>query len=90
MGLLGRSIKEWKVILLFLDLNYILFFIRFLPQRIKNRSPQSLNRYQGKRKDTNEQMGSTKRGQDNMIEFVNMIPDECIIELSDRWYFGKR
>ncbi len=79
-----------KVILLFLDLNYILFFIRFLPQRIKNRSPQSLNRYHSKRIDTNERMENTKRGQENMIEFVKILPDECIIELSERWFCGKR
>ena len=84
-----KSISKIKLILLFLDLNYILFFIRFLPQRIKNRSPQSLNRY-SKRIDTNEQMQINKRGQDNMIEFVKMLPDECIIELSERWFCGKR
>lgn len=36
--------------------------------------------------DTNERMRITKMGQDNMLEFVRVVPDECLIELSEMRY----
>ncbi len=53
---------------------------------LRNRSPQSLNSHSVNRIDTNERMRITKMGQDNMVEFVRIVPDQCLIELSETRY----
>ncbi len=54
------------------------------------RSYQALNHHSVKRLDTNEQMELTKRGQDNMTEFCRIVPDECLIDLSERIYCASK
>jgi len=53
---------------------------------LRNRSHQSLNHHSVNRIDTNERMRITKIGQDNMVEFVRIVPDQCLIELSEMGY----
>jgi len=50
------------------------------------RSNQSLINQNTKRFDTQGEMEKMERARDNMQEFVDMVPDECIAELSFRWY----
>ncbi len=50
------------------------------------RSNQSLISPFKKRIDTKMVMERLEIGRDNMEEFVKIVPDECIIDLSHRWY----
>ncbi len=59
---------------------------KFLTILLRKRSHQALNPYSENRIDTNEQMRIIKQGQDNMSEFVRIVPDECLIELSESGY----
>lgn len=59
---------------------------KFLTILLRKRSHQALNPHSVNRTDTNEQMRIIKEGQDNMTEFVRIVPDECLIDLSDKVY----
>lgn len=62
------------------------FLRKFLTILLRKRSHQALNPHSVKRIDTNEQMQIIKQGQDNMEEFVRIVPDECLIDLSEKVY----
>ncbi len=53
---------------------------------IFKRSNQSLITPYKKRIDTQGEIARIQLGRDNMVEFMKMVPDECIIDLSNRWY----
>lgn len=53
-------------------------------------SNKSLIKPNSKGIDTIEVMMRNEMVRDNLTEFVKIIPDECIIELSDRWFFVKK
>jgi len=36
--------------------------------------------------DTKGEIERIERGRENMIEYLKNMPDECIIDLSNRWY----
>lgn len=61
----------------------------FFTKLLTGRSHQGLNHHSVIRIDTNEQMRIIKKGQDNMLEFVRTVPDECLIELSEMRYCRK-
>ncbi len=50
------------------------------------RSNQSLIIPSIKRFDTKGEIDRIERGRDNMTEFLKIVPDECIIELSEKVY----
>ena len=62
------------------------FFKKLFTIIFRKRSHQALNPHLEKVMNTNERMEITKKGQDNMIEFVKIVPDECLIELSEKIY----
>jgi len=39
-----------------------------------------------KRFDTKGEIERIERGRDNMTKYLKTVPDECIIDLSNRWY----
>jgi hypothetical protein len=39
-----------------------------------------------RRLDTQGEIEKMEKGRDNMQEFVDMVPDECLLDLSFRWY----
>lgn len=94
MGLLRRSIAlafykiYWEQFCL--PINYLLFHLKFTVFKVHRRSKQSLIKPTRKPIDTNEQMAILEIGRDNMTEFVKKVPDECLIDLSERCYCGKR
>ncbi len=53
---------------------------------IFNRSNQSLIIPSIKRFDTKGEIDRIERGRENMIKYLKTMPDECIIDLSNRWY----
>lgn len=55
-------------------------------KRKRKRSSQSLITPSIQRIDTKGEMQKIELGRDNMEEFVRMVPDECIVDLSHRWY----
>lgn len=65
------------------------FFRKLLTKLLTIRSHQGLNRHSVIRIDTYERMRINKKGQDDMIEFVKLVPDECLIELSEMWFCNK-
>ena len=50
------------------------------------RSNQSLIIPSIKRFDTKGEIERIERGRDNMTKYLKTMPDECIIDLSNRWY----
>jgi len=72
-----------------LPINYIIFFFKFKVFKIQKRSNQSLITSSSKRVDTLGEIERIERGRDNMVEFVNTVPDECLIELSEKVYCNK-
>ncbi len=74
----------WEQIVI--PINYLIYIIKFSILKVNMRSKETLNSHSSNRLDTNEQMQIIKKGQDDMIEFLNTVPDECIVELSHRWY----
>ena len=52
----------------------------------RKRSSQSLIIPSKKTIDTKGVIELIERGRDNMQEFVKIVPDECIVDLSHRWY----
>ncbi len=66
------------------------FFNKIFSVILRRRSHQALNHHLEKIMTTNERMEITRKGQDNMIEFVKIIPDECLIELSEMIYCVRR
>jgi len=50
------------------------------------RSNQSLINQNKKRLDAQEEMKRLEIGRDNMEEFARIVPDECLVDLSFRWY----
>lgn len=52
----------------------------------RKRSTESLITHRKERFDTKGEMRRMELGRDNMEEFVKIVPDECIVDLSHRWY----
>ena len=57
---------------------------------LTRRSHQALNPHSVKMMDTYERMELIKMGQDNMIEFCRIVPDECLIDLSEKIYCASK
>jgi hypothetical protein len=53
---------------------------------IFKRSNQSLIISSIKRIDTKGEIERIERGRNNMAKYLKTVPDECIIDLSNRWY----
>ena len=60
--------------------------LRSIFNLIFKRSNQSLIISSIKRFDTKGEIDRIERGRDNMTKYLKTIPDECIIDLSNRWY----
>ncbi len=69
-----------------LPINWLVFHIKFTILKVQRRSNQSLISPRKKRIDTKKEMERLEIGRDNMEEFVRIVPDECLIDLSFRWY----
>jgi len=69
-----------------LPINYIVFFIKFRIFKVHKRSNQSLIIPSSIRIDTKGEIERIETGRDNMQEFLEIVPDECLIDLSNRWY----
>jgi len=67
-------------------INYLVFFFNFWVFKRQKRSNETLITSHSKRIDTQGEIQKMERGRDNMIEFMKMVPDECIIELSEKVY----
>lgn len=93
MELLWRSVSlklyqiYWEQFCL--PINYLVYFFKFRIFKIHRRSNQSLITPCSKRIDTQGVIDRNEKGRDNMTEFVNMVPDECLIELSQKVYCNK-
>jgi len=82
MGLLWRSIT-----LVFYQLIY---FIKFNVLKVDKRSNQPLITSGSKRFDIQGEIERNEKARDNLMEFVTMVPDECLPEMSFRWYCGNK
>jgi len=60
--------------------------LRSIFNLIFKRSNQYLITPSIKRFDTKGEITRMEIGRDNMVEFLKIVPDECIIDLSNRWY----
>ncbi len=69
-----------------LPINHFVFYIKFRIFKVHKRSNQSLIIPSSIRIDTKGEIERIERGRDNMQEFLKKLPDECIIDLSNRWY----
>ncbi len=69
-----------------LPINFLIFHIKFTIFKVHRRSNQTLITHSSKRIDTLGVIEIIERGRDNMEEFVKMVPDECLLDLSFRWY----
>ncbi len=69
-----------------LPINYTIFFIKFRIFKVHQRSNQSLIIPSSIRVDTKGEIERIETGRDNMQEFLEIVPDECIIDLTNRWY----
>ena len=79
----------WDMIAL--PINYFIYIIKFTILKKHKRSSQSLITPAKKTFDTYMQIQRMESGRDDMEEFVKMVPDECLIELSERCYcIGKK
>jgi len=93
MELLWRSVSlklyqiYWEQFCL--PINYLVYYFKFRIFKIHRRSNQSLITPSSKRIDTKGEIERIERGRDNMNEFVKMVPDECLIELSEKVYCTK-
>jgi len=90
MELLWRSVSlklyqiYWEQIAL--PINYLVYFFKFRIFKVHKRSKQSLIIPSSKRIDTNREIERMELGRDNMQEFLIKLPDECIVDLTNRWY----
>ncbi len=73
-----------------LPINYIIYYFKFNIFKVHKRSNQSLITHSSKTFDTLGVIERMEKGRDNMEEFVKMVPDECLLDLSFRWYCVKR
>jgi len=64
----------------------IIKILRSIFNFIFKRSHQYLITPSIKRFDTKGEISRLEEGRDNMIEFIKIVPDECLIDLSNRWY----
>ena len=69
-----------------LPINYLVYYIKFRIVKVHKRSNQSLIIPSSIRIDTKGEIERIERGRDNMQEFLENVPDECLIDLSNRWY----
>ena len=69
-----------------LPINYLVYFFKFTIFKMYKRSNQSLINQNKKRLDAQEEMKKMEIGRDNMEEFARIVPDECLVDLSFRWY----
>ncbi len=74
----------WEQIVL--PINFIIFHIKFSILKVHKRSNQSLIRPSARTIDTNEHIRIIEKGRENMCEFVRIVPDECLIDLSEKVY----
>ena len=86
----SKKIKPILIKLFYSQIVYLIdlifFHLKFSVFKIHKRSSQTLNSHRVKAVNTNEQMALMEIGRDNMTEFVRMVPDEVIVDLSHRWY----
>lgn len=71
-----------------LPINYLIYLFKFTILKRHKRSSQSLITPTKKTFDTNGQMQRLEQGRDDMEEFVKIVPDQCLIELSEKIYCG--
>jgi hypothetical protein len=64
----------------------IIKILRSIFNFIFERSHQYLITPSIKRFDAKGEISRIEKGRDNMIEFIKIVPDECLIDLSNRWY----
>ena len=69
-----------------LPINFIVFHIKFNLIHVHKRSTKILITSKPKRIDTKGEMERLEIGRDNMANYLNSIPDECIIDLSNKVY----
>ena len=69
-----------------LQINYTVFFFNLKVFKRHLRSKQSLIIRSSKRIDAKGEIEKMERGRNNMQEFVKIVPDECLIELSEKVY----
>jgi hypothetical protein len=74
----------WEQVVL--PINFTVFFIKFRIFKVHKRSNQSLIIPSSIRFDTKGEIERIEKGRDNMQEFLEIVPDECIIDLTNRWY----
>ena len=74
----------WKQIAL--PINHLIYFIKFPIFRVHKRSDQPLITSHSKRFDIQGEIERNEKARDNLMEFIKMVPDECIPELTFRWY----
>jgi len=74
----------WTLIALPFD--YTIYFIKFSILKTHKRSTKILITSKPKRVDTKGEMERLERVRDNMAYYLNSIPDQCIIELSEKVY----
>jgi len=60
--------------------------MKFRLFKVHKRSNQSLIIPSSKRVDTKGEIEKIEKGRDNMIKFLEIVPDECLIELSEMNY----
>lgn len=81
MGLLWERIK---IALILLDPNILFYFIR--TKLFRSHSHTFITTVS---KDTKDRMKIQELTRDNLQEFVDTVPDECLIDLSEKIYLQK-
>jgi len=77
MGLFWQRIK---ISINLLDLNLLLFYLRTHIFRSHPHTNVSTEK---------DRITLQEEGRDNLIEFIEMVPDECLIDLSEKIYSPK-
>ena len=70
--------------------DYTIYFIKFSILKVHKRSTKILITSKAKRVDTRGEMERLEITRDNMANYLNSIPDQCIIDLSDKVYCSGR
>lgn len=81
MGLLWERIK---IVLILLDPNILFYFIRTkLSRSHRHTNVSTLSN------DIKDRIKIQELARDNLQEFVDTVPDECLIDLSEKIYLQK-
>lgn len=73
-----------------LPINYLVYYFKFTILKVHRRSKQSLINQNSTGIDVKKEMERMEKVRDDFEEFVNIVPDECLIDLSHRWYCVKK